>query len=529
MYDPDADPLTVTSTVGTVILVNSTPEGDGMIYTYAIDFDMENFCGTCLTENVIVTVDDDNNHDPISFDAGPLTIVGDIAASMVDSLYIWPGLEEWMPVYLDACGDCFCLGGFVFSFEYDASILSITDVVAGAAIAGGEYWNVNYDVDGPGTISITFINDLDNQTPVDDICVIDPDDPLFEMKFLLDAGYDYPTNFCTPVCFIDEGYQYNNVSDKDGYHIWMPDGCDDAPDSVQYGTMQLTLDCGNIKVLNEHNIVLGDLNLNGFPYEVGDIVLLANHLIDPVLFPFNLRQMFASDVNGDDLQATIGDLIYMIVVITGGNPAAKVVPSDALAVVSTRRDNPDEIEVSVVTDASLGGALIKLHHPDIELGAPVAEGVDIKYTDDNDIMTVLAYSPDGTTLASGNNVLFTVPADGEGALSIEEASLSDNRGALLDARIDRADVIPIDFSLNQNYPNPFNASTTINYQLPRSADVTIEIFDLLGRRVTTLVNEQLLAGSYHVIWHADNISSGIYFYKLRAGDYIETRKMLLVN
>jgi hypothetical protein len=94
-----------------------------------------------------------------------------------------------------------------------------------------------------------------------------------------------------------------------------------------FGTMDLLLECGNVKVMDEHNIIIGDLNWNGFPYEVGDLVLLANHIMDPGAYPFNLRQNIASDVNGDDIWASIADLIWMINYINGFN-GGKVTPVD---------------------------------------------------------------------------------------------------------------------------------------------------------------------------------------------------------
>jgi hypothetical protein len=89
--------------------------------------------------------------------------------------------------------------------------------------------------------------------------------------------------------------------------------------------------------------------------------------------------------------------------------------------------------------------------------------------------------------------------------------------------------IPSEFSLGQNYPNPFNPTTVINYQLPITSYVTIRVFDVLGREVAILVNEKKEAGKYEVEWNADSSPSGVYFYKLVAGNYIETRKMLLIR
>jgi hypothetical protein len=89
--------------------------------------------------------------------------------------------------------------------------------------------------------------------------------------------------------------------------------------------------------------------------------------------------------------------------------------------------------------------------------------------------------------------------------------------------------IPAAFSLSQNYPNPFNPTTTIKYSLTKSAYVTIEIYDLLGRKVETLFDAQEQAGYHQIIWNGDRVSSGIYFYRIQAGDFSETKKMLLLK
>lgn len=89
--------------------------------------------------------------------------------------------------------------------------------------------------------------------------------------------------------------------------------------------------------------------------------------------------------------------------------------------------------------------------------------------------------------------------------------------------------LPERFILTQNYPNPFNPSTVISYQLPLSGSVTLKVYDLLGREVATLVNEEKPAGSYEVEFNAAGLSSGIYFYTISAGNFIETKKMVLMR
>ncbi|MCU0373615.1 MAG: DUF362 domain-containing protein, partial [Ignavibacteria bacterium] len=85
------------------------------------------------------------------------------------------------------------------------------------------------------------------------------------------------------------------------------------------------------------------------------------------------------------------------------------------------------------------------------------------------------------------------------------------------------------FKLYQNYPNPFNPKTIINYQLPVNNYVTMKVFDVSGREVAVLVNEQLQPGKYEVIFDGTNLPSGVYFYKLTAGDFTETKKFLLLK
>ena len=87
----------------------------------------------------------------------------------------------------------------------------------------------------------------------------------------------------------------------------------------------------------------------------------------------------------------------------------------------------------------------------------------------------------------------------------------------------------IEFALEQNYPNPFNAMTSIKYSIPEESDVKLEILNLLGERVELLVKETKSAGIYDVVWDAGNMSSGIYFYRIQAGSFIDTKKMILLK
>jgi uncharacterized protein (DUF2164 family) len=82
--------------------------------------------------------------------------------------------------------------------------------------------------------------------------------------------------------------------------------------------------------------------------------------------------------------------------------------------------------------------------------------------------------------------------------------------------------------LTQNYPNPFNPTTKITYELPERSHVVLKVYDILGREVTTLVNEFQEPGQWTVPFDARNLSGGVYFYRCRAGAHVELKKMLLV-
>ena len=99
--------------------------------------------------------------------------------------------------------------------------------------------------------------------------------------------------------------------------------------------------------------------------------------------------------------------------------------------------------------------------------------------------------------------------------------------------------LPLTYALYQNYPNPFNPSTTINYNLPETGHVTLKVYDILGRVVATLVNEEKNAGSYSVQFsakggsasggNADKFAGGIYFYRMQVGNFVQTKKLILLK
>lgn len=130
--------------------------------------------------------------------------------------------------------------------------------------------------------------------------------------------------------------------------------------------------------------------------------------------------------------------------------------------------------------------------------------------------SLVAFGPDGSTLLSRR-------LSGRGNMSLTAATLHDLR-----LRVEN-ETTPMEFALRQNFPNPFNPTTTIRYDLPQAEFVSVAVFDLLGRKVMTLVSERQEAGYHAIEFSADNLASGLYFYKLTAGSYTDIKKMMLLR
>jgi len=88
---------------------------------------------------------------------------------------------------------------------------------------------------------------------------------------------------------------------------------------------------------------------------------------------------------------------------------------------------------------------------------------------------------------------------------------------------------PLSYFLKQNFPNPFNSTSVIKYSIPKSSQVSLKIFNTLGQELETLVNEEKPIGTYELNWNAANLPSGVYFYRLQAGSFVQTRKMILLK
>jgi len=148
------------------------------------------------------------------------------------------------------------------------------------------------------------------------------------------------------------------------------------------------------------------------------------------------------------------------------------------------------------------------------------------------LSTSLLYSQSSILYDAGTNIDVGTGADVCAATITVNGTYSGN-GTFCNApvAVENEDdlVTPKEFSLSQNYPNPFNPSTVIKYQLPISSQVTIKVYDILGDEIATLVNEEKPTGFYEVEFNASRLSSGFYIYKISAGNFVSTKKMILLR
>ena len=135
------------------------------------------------------------------------------------------------------------------------------------------------------------------------------------------------------------------------------------------------------------------------------------------------------------------------------------------------------------------------------------------------------YQGDNISITSSNNKLWPVWMDNRtGIYQIWTVPIE-----ISSVNVETVDKMPFQFSLKQNFPNPFNPNTKINYSIPYQSNVKIIIFDILGKEIETIVNEEKPSGTYELSWNAGNLPGGVYFYQLRAGSFTQTRKMILLK
>ncbi|HWR84308.1 MAG TPA: T9SS type A sorting domain-containing protein [Candidatus Deferrimicrobium sp.] len=253
----------------------------------------------------------------------------------------------------------------------------------------------------------------------------------------------------------------------------------------------------------------GDINLNGVSNEIADAVLFTNYFIYGLgVFTVNPQgQIAATDVNADGLALTVGDLVYLVRIITGDAiPYPKLSPVTATWAVRSG---------IVSVNAAMGAAFVTVNGnvtPTL-----LADNMEMKYNYDaeGDVTRILVYS-----LEKGRS--FSGPfLDVKGNVASLELATYDGAPVV-------TGLLPMEFALYQNFPNPFNPMTTISFALPAAADYQLVIYNLMGQEVSRVTGRSE-AGVVKVNWDGSDYASGVYLYRLTAGSYTATKKMILLK
>jgi flagellar hook assembly protein FlgD len=134
----------------------------------------------------------------------------------------------------------------------------------------------------------------------------------------------------------------------------------------------------------------------------------------------------------------------------------------------------------------------------------------------------------GSYITSGTYVC-KIKASSENPSAVFDSSIQMHFQKITGVQENTSVVYPSSFQLSQNYPNPFNPTTIINFSVPKTGLVTIKVYDVLGREVRTLINENKPVGNYKVEFNANKLTSGIYFYRMESGSYSQTNKLILLK
>ncbi len=302
--------------------------------------------------------------------------------------------------------------------------------------------------------------------------------------------------------------------------------CAECDTSLKYEPLrQIYFWNGGIDIVCADSIdARGDLNLNGIAYEIADAVTYTNFFLHGysalnVLPGPREAQIAASDVNKDGIPLTVGDLVYLLRVIVG----------DALPL-------PKLAPFAGSTDIAFDGAFTSSSSS--QLAAVVAEFTTLGNCTvvGSDLLTVEGYQADGVLrvlvypgienpkryLESGTHTLFTVIGEAQ----LVSAQSADAHGNLLSTHLQHA-ALPTEFQLSQNVPNPFNPSTRITLNLPVLSNWRLEIINVAGQTVSEFSGRGV--GLVSVDWDARSMPSGVYFYRATAGSQTATRKMLLLK
>ena len=280
---------------------------------------------------------------------------------------------------------------------------------------------------------------------------------------------------------------------------------------------------------------VGDINLNGIPFEVADAVMFIDYFRYGLgIFTINLPgQIAQTDVNCDGLTLSIADLVLMIRVVSGYYWYIKPAHAQTFETNLTISQGEYARDFTLNATRDVSAIYLRLVSEDGEQ----LSILDFEFDHPNvvtgqigDTITILFVDlEDNQVLSSGTHSIFEYSGDAKFNLLGSAVDIYGRESALM---VEAETVLPESPILHQNYPNPFNPSTTIKFILPAETDWKLEIYNVTGQKIKSFSGNG--AGSQAVFWNGTNnsgqiVSSGIYFYKLMASGVSNSRKMLLLK
>ncbi len=443
----------------------------------------------------------------------PLTLFVESGVS-VGTEYALPGTRVSVPIYLHTNDS---LKGFTIPLQYFPDLP--TDLVIDSVV---------YDQGIVDTVIIW----PDDQTIIVDRDVQEP--PMPDSTYKLGSAW-----FTVSETAPDQEVLIDTTTVIDGL------------DTISYQFV-LANDDTTVPAFRAGKIIIGDPASEVFPCcdlrgdvntddgtNISDLTYLVDYLFRNGPAPECIDQ---ADCNGDG-SGDVSDVTYLIDFLFRGGPAP--VPCQAKRAAKSAGEIPEVVVSSVFdcgntiielsTTASLNGLALTLDGVDpVEIENLVGNGIEVIHgTVDGQVRIGVLDMQGLSDIPAGESRLISVP----GQLELISALASDQAHRSVAARIELGvanNLLPRTYELSQNYPNPFNPTTTIEFALPSASPVRLEVINVLGQTVTTLVDSDMEAGYHSVEWDGtdgsgSSVASGVYFYRINAGDFTRSHKMLLLK
>jgi hypothetical protein len=413
------------------------------------------------------------------------------------------------------------VGSFNLLINYDPTILALTSATkTGTRAASFESYIVTQNAGGtPGNIRIQGTASLSGAAAS---ALPAGSGSIVALAFQVTSDLSY-AGMSIPIKFVfeDLATQNDNTMTTDA-------GVKIVRSDIQYSD-------GYIKIQDIGTIRVGDINLNGIAFEIGDAIYFTNYFINPSKYPLNVLQYANSDVNRDGIVATIADMVKLINTIVNGGTSSKVSTAQNRHAQITDQAGDQKTLISYQSDCELGGMTMTISTTDLIDPNSILCGdpkMTVQAAVDGGELRIAVYSLQGAYMPAGSATVLTIP--GLQHYTITALDLASADGERVEVNRKSVAQLPTNYRLEQNYPNPFNPTTRIDFSLPQAGNVTLTIYDALGRTVKQLASGILEAGQHTVVWNGSNaqgqmVSSGVYFYRLETAVGSYSRKMMLLK